>query len=80
MTTKGGEEENSVAALDNELTALLQVWNLEDAAGALTKHGWKSVSRLKLKNHQHMDELGLPSGTASAREGRWPFGYFSRTF
>jgi hypothetical protein len=63
------EEERAGAGLDNELTALLLKWDLEDAAKALAKHGWKSVSRLKRFNSDmHMDELGLSSGTVCALE------------
>jgi hypothetical protein len=51
--------------VDNELAALLTKWDLDDAAKALAKHGWTSVSLLKQFNpDKHMDELGLSSGKA----------------
>ena len=63
------EKGRAGAALDDELTALLRMWDLEDAAEALAEHGWKSLSRLKrFKNGKHMHELGLPSGTVCALE------------
>ena len=63
------EEERADAVLDGELTALLRMWDLEDAAEALAEHGWKSVSRLKhFKRNKHMEELDLPSGTVCALE------------
>jgi hypothetical protein len=63
------EEERADAVLDDELTALLRMWDLEDAAEALAEHGWKSVSRLKhFKHDKHMGELRLSSGTVSVLE------------
>jgi hypothetical protein len=59
----------SLGIIDDELTKLLRKWGLEDAVEALAKHGWNSVSRLKIfKRDEHMDELGLPSGTVCALE------------
>jgi len=59
--------------IDDELTALLRMWDLEDAAEALAEHGWKSVSRLKhFKRNKHMEELDLPSGTVCALEAMLP--------
>jgi hypothetical protein len=51
--------------VDNELAALLTKWDLDDAAKALAKHGWTTVSLLKQFNpDKHMDELDLSSGQA----------------
>ena len=62
-------ENKSLGIIDDELTQLLRKWGLEDAVEALAKHGWNSVSRLKIfKRDEHMDELGLPSGTVCALE------------
>ena len=58
------EEARTDAVLDDKLTALLRMWDLEDAGELLAEHGWKSMSRLKhFKLDKHMDKLGLPSGT-----------------
>ena len=63
------EEERADAVLDGELTVLLRMWDREDAAEALAKHGWKSMSRLKhFKHDKRMDELRLSSGTMSLLE------------
>lgn len=49
--------------VDKELAALLTKWDLDDAAKALAKHGWTTVSLLRQFNpDKHMDELGLSSG------------------
>ena len=62
-------ENKSLGIIDDELTQLLRKWGLEDAVEALAKNGWNSVSRLKIfKRDEHMDELGLPSGTVCALE------------
>ena len=75
------EEERADAVLDGELTALLRMWDLEDAAEALAEHGWKSVSRLKhFQRNKHMEGLDLPSGTVCALEAMLqsiPFGIFA---
>jgi hypothetical protein len=47
----------------------LRKWGLEDAVEALAKHGWNSVSQLKIfKRDEQMDELGLPLDTVCALE------------
>lgn len=52
-----------VKTVDKELAALLTKWDLDDAAKALAKHGWTTVSLLRQFNpDKHMDELGLSSG------------------
>ena len=56
------------AQLNDDLTALLRKWDLEDAAEALAEGGWKSVSRLKKMEDQDVGELGLPRGTARELE------------
>ena len=56
------------AQLNDDLTALLRKWDLEDAAEALAEGGWKSVSRLKKMKDQDVGELGLPRGTARELE------------
>ena len=62
-------ENKSLGIIDGELTELLRKWGLENAVEALAKHGWNSVSQLKIfKLDEHMDELGLPSGTVCALE------------
>ena len=49
--------------VNKELAALLTKWDLDDAAKALAKHGWTTVSLLRQFNlDKHMDELGLSSG------------------
>ena len=62
-------EVKPLRTIDDELTELLRKWGVQDAGEALAKHGWNSISRLKIfKRDEHMDELGLPSGTVCALE------------
>ena len=62
-------ENKSLGIIDDELTKLLRKWGLEDAVEALAKHGWNSVSQLKIfKRDEQMDELGLPSDTVCVLE------------
>jgi hypothetical protein len=62
-------ENKSFGIIDDELTKLLRKWGLEDTVEALAKHGWNSVSQLKIfKRDEQMDKLGLPSDTVCALE------------
>jgi hypothetical protein len=62
-------ENKSFGIIDDELTKLLRKWGLEDTVKALAKHGWNSVSQLKIfKRDEQMDKLGLPSDTVCALE------------
>ena len=62
-------ENKSLGIIDDERTQLLRKWGLEDAVEALAKHGWNSVSQLKIfKRDEQMDELGLPSDTVCVLE------------
>ena len=44
------EEERAGAALDDELTESLRMWDLVDADEALAEHDWESASRIKCFN------------------------------
>ena len=44
------EEERAGAALDDELTESLRMWDLVDADEALAEHDWESVSRINCFN------------------------------
>jgi len=54
------------AELDQEVVQKLKEWDLEDAADALAKAGYKSLSRLRKMDVDDVDKLGLP--LAPARE------------
>ncbi len=44
------EEERAGAALDDELTESLRMWDLVDADEALAEHDWESLSWIKCFN------------------------------
>ena len=54
--------------LDDDLHLLLKEKRLQDAAEALAKNGWTSVSRLRKMKAEELLDLGLSSGCRAALE------------
>jgi hypothetical protein len=52
------------AQVDQDLLEKLREFDIEGAAGALARHGFKKLRTFQRMEDRHVDELGLPAGTA----------------